>query len=200
MTLGQSLVLCYGIVQGLIALLIAVFASKAIYQNVSIADLTAKSALKLWFKLFWKMRSIYTSLIVHIFDFITDILVICEWFESSKNESHVDKTVMAYSSLFVLFFHKFVSSLAIYDWTGHDRKQAIMQFFDLLLFVDIYETHKRLVESVIDIGVFVLKPVSGGPTATTPDPNSHSAGQSVINNLGVCKDISAKLSSMLGVC
>eukprot|EP01084_Bolivina_argentea_P122178 216536_1 len=51
---------------------------------------------KLWFKIVWKMRSVYCSLAVHVFDVLTDILVIVSWLHyPDQNDDDIDPQIMA---------------------------------------------------------------------------------------------------------
>lgn len=68
--------------------------------------------------------------------------------EPTEDVEHVDATAMAWSSIGVLIFHRCISGLAIFIIREYDWKQGILQFFDVLLFVEIFETHKRLVENL----------------------------------------------------
>eukprot|EP01083_Nonionella_stella_P164003 541521_1 len=45
-------------------------------------DITQKGFVTLWLKIIWKMRSVYSSLAVHSFDVLTDVLVILQWMKT----------------------------------------------------------------------------------------------------------------------
>ena len=150
MNVANLAVLSYVCLQGLITLVVIIVASSTIFSIVKRSDkpLSAKSIVELWVKTIWKMRSIYASLIVHVFDFITDSLVIWEWstIEQNKDVEHIDATVMTYSAISVLIFYRIISSIAIFVITNYDMKQALLQLFDLLLFLEIYYSHENLIE------------------------------------------------------
>ena len=122
---------------------------------------------RIWLKMIWKMRGIYSSLFVHLFDFFTDFLVLREWFmaEDEKGEDvpRVDATLMAWSSVSVLLFYKCISTLAIYITTDYDWKQALLQFWDLLLYREIHKSHEKFVKSLYQHDLLTL---SGKQTTT----------------------------------
>ena len=103
------------------------------------------SFCKLWFKIVWKLRSVYCSLVVHLFDVLTDILVIISWLSYPDIEGdHIDPKVMAYSALAVLAIHKLVSFIAF--WTKERKlSRCVLQVLDLLIFEEIFLSHKKVV-------------------------------------------------------
>ena len=149
MNFGQILVICYACLQGLLTIACCGFAGKTTYDIVSEKEepLTKSSIVKLWWKITLKMRTIYLSLFVHIFDFVTDLLVIGEWYREENNNDveHIDSKTMAYSSIAILIFYRIISSLAIFIISEKDCKQAMYQLFDVLLFFEIHESHKKFV-------------------------------------------------------
>eukprot|EP01084_Bolivina_argentea_P318522 552401_1 len=97
-----------------------------------------------WVKTIWKMRSVYSALAVHSFDVLTDILVIMEWMRTANIPGdHIDPQLMAYCGIGVVVFSKVVSSFAIFV-KEHDCLRCFLQLFDLLIFLEIYESHKKL--------------------------------------------------------
>ena len=100
---------------------------------------------KLWAKIVWKMRSVYCSLAVHLFDVLTDVLVIISWFKyPDKPNDGIDPRVMAYCAITVLLFHKLISIIAF--WAKEENLiRCLLQFFDLLIFEEIYTTHQRVI-------------------------------------------------------
>ena len=106
---------------------------------------------KIWFQTTWKMRSIYSSFAVHIFDYMTDLLVISEWYEAergNKEVDNVDSRLMANLSVSVLIFYKIISSIAVYYATEGNRVRTFLQFWDLLLFEEILVCHKKAVRVI----------------------------------------------------
>eukprot|EP01084_Bolivina_argentea_P132876 234483_1 len=100
---------------------------------------------KLWFKIVWKMRSVYCSMAVHIFDVLTDVLVIIGWFYyPDETGDNINAKTMAICGIFILLFHKFVSVIVF--WTKERSIiRCMLQFFDLLIFQEIYLSHKKII-------------------------------------------------------
>eukprot|EP01084_Bolivina_argentea_P259444 437760_1 len=72
---------------------------------------------KLWFKIVWKMRSVYCAFVVHVFDVLTDVLVIIEWWnleQSGTDIPNIDPKTMALCGIVVLLFHKFISTIVFW--------------------------------------------------------------------------------------
>merc|ERR1719189_2554502 len=104
--------------------------------------------LQLWFKMVWKLRVCYMSLFVHLFDVLTDILVIVEWWRLEHIEGdkdHVDTRLMAICAIVVLAVHKVVSTVAFFV-KDQSYRRALLQFLDLVIFEEIWVTHRRVVE------------------------------------------------------
>eukprot|EP01084_Bolivina_argentea_P056112 102726_1 len=104
--------------------------------------------LKLYIKTVYKMRAVYGSLVVHSFDVLTDVLVIIQWMDTPDVEGdHIDPQVMAESAIFVLCLSRTISAFAIF-MEERNIVSAVLQFFDLLIFVEIFHAHKKVVSSV----------------------------------------------------
>eukprot|EP01083_Nonionella_stella_P005895 17018_1 len=97
----------------------------------------------LWLSVTWKMRGVYSGLAVHSFDVLTDVLVIVQWLNTPDDSAdNIDPHIMAYSAIFVMIFSKLVSSFGIY-FKERDKRRAVLQFFDLLIFQELYRSHKK---------------------------------------------------------
>lgn len=106
-----------------------------------------KSFCREWCKVVWKMRGIYSSFVVHSFDIATDIMVVVQWWHEEDNKNdipNVDTRTMAYCSILIILTHKFISSFAVYASTGNIAR-ALYQFFDILIFQEIYNAHDKIV-------------------------------------------------------
>eukprot|EP01083_Nonionella_stella_P183363 662416_1 len=102
----------------------------------------------LWLKTVWKMRNVYAGFAVHSFDVLTDILVIIQWMqEPNIPNDHINPQIMAYCGIFVLIFSKVISCFAIYLKEGN-MFRCILQLFDLLIFVELYQSHKKVVSTL----------------------------------------------------
>eukprot|EP01084_Bolivina_argentea_P100086 179794_1 len=135
-----------------------------------------KGFWKLWAKTTWKMRGIYGHLAVHSFDILTDILVIIEWINQANIQKALNAApdtdirdtvdvqaliyqnpiiydiilrprLMAYVAIAILFFSRIISTFAVYV-KERNILSCVAQFFDLLIFSEIYATHKNIVYQV----------------------------------------------------
>eukprot|EP01084_Bolivina_argentea_P310382 537086_1 len=102
---------------------------------------------QLWLKIVWKMRSVYCSFAVHVFDVITDILIIIEWWnleQNGENIKDINAKTMAICGIVVLLFHKIISTIAF--WAKEKSiSRCVLQFLDLLIFEEIYVSHTKIV-------------------------------------------------------
>ena len=162
MDLATLLFWCYAGLQGILTVAVIVLASHSIFVNYadlksSLATDTRKTTLKLWLKTIYKMRSIYVGLLVHTFDFLTDLTVIYQWYtaesENNNRVEHVDSRLMAYLSIGVLFLYRIVSAIVIFV-TEDNWRFGIAQFLDVLLYFEIFQSHTRLVSNIISKTVF----------------------------------------------
>eukprot|EP01084_Bolivina_argentea_P290313 498633_1 len=107
-----------------------------------------KGFCKLWAKTAWKMRGIYAGLAVHSFDVLTDILVLLQWLNTPNIEGdHIDPQIMAYSAMSILVISKVISSIGIYIKDANIIR-SILQLFDLLIFVEIYQAHAKVLSKI----------------------------------------------------
>eukprot|EP01083_Nonionella_stella_P263811 895714_1 len=104
--------------------------------------------IELWAKTIWKMRSVYSALAVHCFDVLTDILVIVQWSEQDDVPGdHINPQIMANCGIVVVIEAKVISTMAIF-FKDKDIRRATLQFLDLLIFEEIYESHKKVVSQI----------------------------------------------------
>eukprot|EP01083_Nonionella_stella_P176538 617932_1 len=117
-------------------------------RKVRSEKLDSLNFCKMWMKVAWKLRGVYTSFAVHSFDVITDILVIMEWYHMEppgrKQVEHIDANTMALCGIAVLLFHKCISTLAFW-MKEKDIIRCLLQFTDLLILQELYICHKRVV-------------------------------------------------------
>eukprot|EP01084_Bolivina_argentea_P151129 263821_1 len=126
---------------------VAVFVSiaGAIHVRRCIDKSNSDNLWKSWIKTVWKMKNVYGALAVHCFDVLTDVLVILEWLKlKNVDGDHINPQIMAYSAIFVMLFSKVISTMAIYIKDA-DIIRCILQIFDLLIFQEIYESHRKIV-------------------------------------------------------
>ena len=87
------------------------------------------------------------SLVVHLFDVLTDTLIIIEWWyleERQGDIEHVNPRMMAQCGIFVLLLHRVMSTLA-FSIKDKSPYRSLLQFFDVLIFEEIQSTHKKIV-------------------------------------------------------
>eukprot|EP01083_Nonionella_stella_P108949 317216_1 len=105
-----------------------------------------------WMKLVWKMKSIYLSALVHIYDIATDVGIIVDWGTQMQREN--DNPVLSKhnvrglnmgglfaGSLLAFFLYRFISAGFVYQFTGKFGR-ACIQWLDLEIYRAIYITHK----------------------------------------------------------
>eukprot|EP01084_Bolivina_argentea_P189660 326125_1 len=102
--------------------------------------------IKEWFHLLSEKRKVYLSLIPHIFDQATDYGVVYTyysiWQEHEDSEmGDANPKYFFYASLFVIIFHRAISSVAIYRLT-QSWKDVILQSFDILMVKAIWLNYK----------------------------------------------------------
>eukprot|EP01083_Nonionella_stella_P156349 506237_1 len=117
-------------------------------RKVRSEKLDSLNFCKMWMKVAWKLRGVYTSFAVHSFDVITDILVIMEWYHMEppgrKQVEHIDANTMALCGIAVLLFHKCISTLAFW-MKERDIIRCVLQFTDLLILQELFVCHKKVV-------------------------------------------------------
>ncbi len=107
--------------------------------------------LKLWMKTVWKLRGVYSSLLVHSFDVLTDVLVILQWLDTPNEEGdHIDPQIMAYSAIAIMVFSKTFSAIAILV-KDRDIFRSILQFVDLLIFYKFYYNLLLCVDYAVNV-------------------------------------------------
>ena len=188
----EAIIGCYLSLQFMITLVVLLLATRTIYETwiINGKQLAKSDLLRLWGDTILKMRGIYGSLIVHVFDIFTDMLVIDQWFEAesgSEDIPHIDSNLMAWSALGVFIFHKIVSAFAVYISNQRDWRQGVLQLFDLLLFVEIYRTHKSLSESIMSNTILYIAQPLRSPSRSIVMSVSN-RGDKMKNNVNVEPD------------
>ena len=182
---SQLLIICYIVFQSTITLAVAIIAGRALAEFHSLKQQSYRKLFTTWVKTTWKMRSIYTCVVIHVFDLTTDLLVIREWFlaedEKGEDVQHVDATSMAWTSIGILIFYRIISALGIFVTVAFDWKVAVLQFFDVLLLVEVHRMHQRLVKVIVGryIGIG-HKNNDASITSDNNDQNPQQSGQSSV--------------------
>eukprot|EP01084_Bolivina_argentea_P050677 93204_1 len=101
---------------------------------------------KAWLQSIWKKKSIYISIIPHLFDQATDVGVIYTYYELSKkhgseNEWNVNFNALFISSLLVILMHKIISCGMIYSLT-ESFGDLLLQFLDLMMVKAVHTNYK----------------------------------------------------------
>ena len=94
-----------------------------------------------WFESMRALKSVYGSVIVHCFDVATDIDVILEWY---KND---DTLEFALISVGIIIFYRIVSAVLLF-YDEKNSRRCLLELFDLLLFEEVYFSHKQFVHSL----------------------------------------------------
>eukprot|EP01083_Nonionella_stella_P148545 470394_1 len=102
-----------------------------------------------WISLVWRMKSIYLSALVHIYDVCTDVGIMVQWMglaieetrnKKANNVRGLDMMALVIASFVAFFLYRFVSAGFVYEFTGKWQR-ACIQFLDLEIYNAIYITH-----------------------------------------------------------
>ena len=103
-----------------------------------------------WIKLVWKMKSMYLSGLVHIYDIATDVGVIIDWgqqaFAERRGGAHdvrgVNMMAFFVTSIVVFCLYRLVSAVFVYEFSGKFTRCCMQCFGDLEIYRAIYVSHK----------------------------------------------------------
>eukprot|EP01084_Bolivina_argentea_P307597 531696_1 len=110
-------------------------------QNQLQQDWSKKGMFKTWYKSVWKKKKIYFQLIPHFFDQATDLGVILEYWRLRNDDVGINTMYLFGTSIFVIVFHRIISSIAIYRLTNN-KKFVLLQIFDLLMIQSIWTNYQ----------------------------------------------------------
>eukprot|EP01083_Nonionella_stella_P213424 769806_1 len=99
-----------------------------------------------------RLRSIYFVIVVHIFDTLTDFLIMLEWYIKGHNEKGgiidcpaINYLGCFYFSVIILLFYRTLSAHYIYKYYQQSQSKASMfaiaQFLDISIFYEVYQSH-----------------------------------------------------------
>eukprot|EP01083_Nonionella_stella_P067852 179746_1 len=140
----------YSFISLLIFIIVCVYGWKRLKARSGTKHASLVKKFTSFVSLVWKMKSIYLSAFVHIYDIGTDVGIIVQWMgdaikeERNKDEHNVrgiDMMALFISSIGVFMLYRFVSAGFVYEFTGK-WKRACIQFLDLEIYHAIYITHK----------------------------------------------------------
>eukprot|EP01083_Nonionella_stella_P295345 1003759_1 len=121
--------------------------SQTKHRNQLCGDIGCFKFLKLFFKSLWIKKSIYFSLIPHLFDQGTDFGVIWKYYaemraqHGSESDPQINHAAIFWCSVAVIVAHKVISCSVIYALT-ESISSIILQFFDLMIVKAIYCNYK----------------------------------------------------------
>ena len=153
-SVGQVIGITYIVLLVLIALITSILSLLTVKHATSASENgdnkpSCSELVKLWFKTMWKMRGIYSAFVVHVFDVMTDIMVISEWYIADDDKQiEIDSKLMSYLAMGILVFYKLVSSIAILFVSEFSVYRAVLQFFDLYIFEEMIIAHRRVVNKL----------------------------------------------------
>lgn len=152
LTFSETAFIVYGCLYFLGAVIATVYSyidSKAAYKFTD--DTNLKQRIKHFLRSFWSKKRMYAPMIVHIFDTASDAGVLVEWFILSRREQtdhedsdpvpYLNMTAMFWCNLGSILLYRLLSTIWVYRLTV-SISQAVLQFFDLLLFKAIYVCYK----------------------------------------------------------
>eukprot|EP01083_Nonionella_stella_P117094 348514_1 len=97
---------------------------------------------QIWIKLLWRKKKVYLQLIPHFFDQATDLGVIFEYHKlRNEDDIGINTMYLFVVSIWVLIFHRMISSAAIYHLTKKPI-DMVYQMFDLLMIRSIWTNYK----------------------------------------------------------
>lgn len=132
--------LAYGIGYGVFILFVSIYSWFIILSQPTYKSLSCCSKFSRWLVELHRKRQCYIALIAHIFDQATDISVVITFYQLSIKEENnqiecvgINMSYSFYLSIFILIFHRTISSIFIFIYTKSIRS-AIFQFMDLEIF------------------------------------------------------------------
>ena len=115
------------------------------------------SAFKEWIKLTWSFKSLYLSMIPHIFDQATDIAVIYEYYSLINDENIkdvIDTSYLFWMSIVLFLFARVTSTMAIYKLTRNNY-DILLGLLDLVMVKAIYVGYLLKRESPTNIQRYI---------------------------------------------
>eukprot|EP01083_Nonionella_stella_P180127 641505_1 len=100
--------------------------------------------LKMFYKSLAAKKSVYLSLIPHLFDQGTDFGVIWQYYvlwQTSQRNAHINYEAFFYCSIAVIIVHKLISCSVVYTLT-QSICDVVLQIFDLMMVKAIYASYK----------------------------------------------------------
>eukprot|EP01083_Nonionella_stella_P252787 870578_1 len=116
---------------------------------ISVAIKDEYDGIKAFFKKIWKMRSIYGSVLVHLYDTATDVGVMIDWWFLAQDEARgynyesIDMATLFWASVAFLALYRIVSIIVVI--ISEDREEfgsyclsVILSIFDMFILRTVY--------------------------------------------------------------
>eukprot|EP01084_Bolivina_argentea_P248531 415750_1 len=107
--------------------------------------------VKLWTRSVWKKKSIYMSIVPHLFDQATDIGVLLQYYDIMRKQQNTDDKpnfqaqYWFFGSIAVITLHKIISCISVYLLTK-SWIDVLYQFVDVLMVKAVYANYKLNVD------------------------------------------------------
>lgn len=104
------------------------------------------------------LRAVYTTILVHIFDYYTDLIIVIQWCKEARTQYDAGRSVadngvnmilLASCAVGVMVMHRVVSTVAVLNMQRPDSERtrgrfyAALQFFDVYVLVEVWKSHKE---------------------------------------------------------
>eukprot|EP01083_Nonionella_stella_P211720 765192_1 len=141
----------YSAVSFVIFIIVCFYGWKRLKKRDAYKELKGCKRYTSWLSTVWKMKGIYLSALVHIYDIATDIGIIVNWgyqaFAEDQGQTGTKTDVRGInmmglwaSSMVAFLLYRFISAGFVYEFTGK-LGRAFVQFLDLEIYRAIYITH-----------------------------------------------------------
>eukprot|EP01084_Bolivina_argentea_P067013 122137_1 len=152
---GTAATIIYSVLSFVLFITVCAYGWKRMKEKLDITEDTVHQSCwrryLMWFKLVYRMKSIYFSALVHIYDIATDVGIIVDWGAQMIKENRADHpsddvrdvnmTGLFTTAVVAFFLYRFVSAGFVYEFTGKFGR-ACVQWLDLEIYHAIYITHK----------------------------------------------------------
>eukprot|EP01083_Nonionella_stella_P108948 317209_1 len=152
---GTAATIIYSVLSFVLFITVCAYGWKRMKEKLDITEDTVHQSCwrryLMWFKLVYRMKSIYFSALVHIYDIATDVGIIVDWGAQMIKENRgdhpsddvrdVNMTGLFTTAVVAFFLYRFVSAGFVYEFTGKFGR-ACVQWLDLEIYHAIYITHK----------------------------------------------------------
>ena len=122
---SQIVSIVYGCLLTTFLILIGIIALKKLhnsrFKNIKWNDLSFCDKILNWLKLVYKLKNIYVSGLIHIFDVATDLIIMLEWYKLAKSPNNKNSKLNMWglfiSSIFAFSLYRIISSYLVYKYS-----------------------------------------------------------------------------------